>query len=98
MEYGWALAILGLVVLNFPPLMGSELLMVACGVVWGKWGYPIVAVGTILGEMANFTCVPFPQLSTEWPEADNAVYGARAARRARRSSRASRSTTLASGA
>lgn len=43
--------------LNFPPLMGSELLMVACGVVWGKWGYPIVAVGTILGEMANFTYV-----------------------------------------
>lgn len=57
-RYGWALAILGLIVLNFPPLMGSELLMVACGVVWGVKGGLIVAVGTVLGEMANFTCVP----------------------------------------
>lgn len=50
--------------LNFPPLMGSELLMVACGVVWGGWGGLVVAVGTILGEMANFTYVHNIQLYT----------------------------------
>ncbi|KAJ7262719.1 hypothetical protein B0H12DRAFT_1012612 [Mycena haematopus] len=44
-----------LIVISFPPLFGQELIATLVGVTWGlPEAFAIVAIGTILGEMANF--------------------------------------------
>ncbi|KAJ7577426.1 hypothetical protein C8J56DRAFT_367110 [Mycena floridula] len=54
-RFGWLFPIPVLFVLSFPPLFGHELVAIVCGSIWGLWpGFSIVAVGTLLGEMANF--------------------------------------------
>lgn len=57
---GWLIFILILFVLNFPPLMGDEIVEILCGIIYGLWGgFGIVAVGTYLGQgqfqIFNFT-------------------------------------------
>lgn len=52
---GWLIPVALLVVMSFPPLFGHEFVAIICGVVWGLGiGFAIVALGTILGELANF--------------------------------------------
>ncbi|KAK4685259.1 hypothetical protein P7C73_g4894, partial [Tremellales sp. Uapishka_1] len=42
-------------VLSFPPLFGAEIVHILAGLVWGLGvGFAIVAVGTLLGEIANY--------------------------------------------
>lgn len=55
MTGGWLIPVAILVVISFPPLFGHEIVAILCGVVWGIWiGFGIVALGTLLGEIANF--------------------------------------------
>lgn len=43
---GWGIPIAVLVILNFPPLFGQEIVCLLCGLVWGLWwGFGIVAAG-----------------------------------------------------
>ncbi|KAI0033041.1 hypothetical protein K488DRAFT_48531 [Vararia minispora EC-137] len=52
---GWLIPVAILIVLSFPPLFGHEFVHIICGVVWGIGvGFAIVALGTLLGEVANF--------------------------------------------
>jgi len=52
---GWAIPIVLLFIISFPPLFGHEIVAILCGVVWGLWiGFAIVAAGTFLGELGNF--------------------------------------------
>jgi uncharacterized membrane protein YdjX (TVP38/TMEM64 family) len=45
---GWGIPIAVLVILNFPPLFGQEIVCLLCGLVWGLWwGFGIVAAGTL---------------------------------------------------
>ncbi|KAJ6632602.1 hypothetical protein B0H10DRAFT_20386 [Mycena sp. CBHHK59/15] len=44
-----------LIVMSFPPLFGHELVEMVCGVTWDlPAAFAIVAVGVLLGEMANY--------------------------------------------
>lgn len=55
LAWGWIIPVLLLFVLSFPPLFGGEIIAVLCGLVYGVWiGFGIVALGTLLGEIANF--------------------------------------------
>ncbi|GFZ45062.1 hypothetical protein JCM24511_02788 [Saitozyma sp. JCM 24511] len=55
LKYGWLIPPAIIFVLSFPPLFGNEIVMVLVGIVWGLGkGFAIVAVGTILGEIANY--------------------------------------------
>ncbi|KZV67037.1 hypothetical protein PENSPDRAFT_584497 [Peniophora sp. CONT] len=52
---GWLIPVAFLIVLSFPPLFGHEFVAIICGVVWGLGpGFGIVALGTLLGEIANY--------------------------------------------
>ncbi|KAI0035821.1 hypothetical protein K488DRAFT_20318, partial [Vararia minispora EC-137] len=52
---GWLIPVVILIVLSFPPLFGQEIVASLCGVIWGAGvGFAIVALGTILGEVASF--------------------------------------------
>ncbi|KZV71190.1 hypothetical protein PENSPDRAFT_412610 [Peniophora sp. CONT] len=52
---GWLIPVGLLIILSFPPLFGHEIVAVLCGVVWGLGiGFGIVALGTLLGELASF--------------------------------------------
>ncbi|KAE9399664.1 hypothetical protein BT96DRAFT_939214 [Gymnopus androsaceus JB14] len=54
-KLGWLIPVGLLIVLSFPPLFGHELVGLLCGVTWGIGiGFVIVALGTLLGEVANF--------------------------------------------
>ncbi|KAJ4490678.1 hypothetical protein J3R30DRAFT_3694398 [Lentinula aciculospora] len=54
-KFGWLIPVGLLVVLSFPPLFGHEIVGMLCGIGWGiGLGFAIVALGTILGELANF--------------------------------------------
>ncbi|BEJ17510.1 hypothetical protein CspHIS471_0609110 [Cutaneotrichosporon sp. HIS471] len=55
-RFGWLVPIAIMIVLSFPPLFGNEIVIILCGVLWGiRIGFLIVAVGTVIGEMACFT-------------------------------------------
>ncbi|KAJ7074556.1 hypothetical protein C8F01DRAFT_29684 [Mycena amicta] len=54
-KIGPLIPILLLIVLSFPPLFGHEIVAMLAGVTWGlAEAFLIVAVGTLLGEIANF--------------------------------------------
>ncbi|KAH9821570.1 hypothetical protein DFH28DRAFT_524897 [Melampsora americana] len=54
-KIGWVIPIIILIIISFPPLMGHEIIVLICGLVWGLWiGFGIVSIGTFLGELANF--------------------------------------------
>ncbi|EGG06287.1 uncharacterized protein MELLADRAFT_87381 [Melampsora larici-populina 98AG31] len=54
-KIGWVIPILILIIISFPPLLGHEIIVLLCGLVWGLWiGFGIVSIGTYLGELANF--------------------------------------------
>ncbi|KAF7972410.1 hypothetical protein HWV62_17958, partial [Athelia sp. TMB] len=54
-KFGWLIPIGLLFVMSFPPLGGQELVAILCGLVWGAGvGFAIVAIGSFLGELANF--------------------------------------------
>ncbi|KIK64263.1 hypothetical protein GYMLUDRAFT_241440 [Collybiopsis luxurians FD-317 M1] len=60
-KFGWLIPVGILFVLSFPPeliklkLFGHEIIGLLCGVGWGLGvGFCIVALGTLLGEIANF--------------------------------------------
>lgn len=45
----------GLIVLiSFPPLIGYSLLSSMCGMMYGFWGWPLLASATILGSLLSF--------------------------------------------
>ncbi|KAH9823161.1 snare associated Golgi protein-domain-containing protein, partial [Melampsora americana] len=55
LEIGWIIPIIMLIIISFPPLIGHEIVILICGLVWGLWwGFAIGAIGTFLGELANF--------------------------------------------
>lgn len=55
LKFGWLIPVAILFVISFPPLAGQEIVAAVCGLVWGAWvGFGIVALGTFLGEVANF--------------------------------------------
>lgn len=65
---GWLIPIAIIAVLSFPPLFGNgaggvggltpDIVLILVGVVWGlRKGFAIVVLGTLIGEMASFTCV-----------------------------------------
>ncbi|KAE9399666.1 hypothetical protein BT96DRAFT_820257, partial [Gymnopus androsaceus JB14] len=59
-RYGWLIPVGILFVMSFPPLFGHELVGLLCGVTWGlAEGFAIVALGTLLGEIANFFTFKF---------------------------------------
>jgi uncharacterized membrane protein YdjX (TVP38/TMEM64 family) len=52
---GWLIPVAILLILSFPPLFGHEIIGMLCGVTWGIGeGFGIVALGTLLGEVANY--------------------------------------------
>ncbi|KAE9399663.1 hypothetical protein BT96DRAFT_1101625 [Gymnopus androsaceus JB14] len=54
-KFGWLIPVGILFVLSFPPLFGHEIIGMLCGIAWGIGeGFAIVALGTLLGEVANF--------------------------------------------
>ncbi|KAJ3969960.1 hypothetical protein EV361DRAFT_997029 [Lentinula raphanica] len=54
-ELGWLIPVGILIVLSFPPLFGHEIIGMLCGIGWGiAIGFVIVALGTLLGEIANY--------------------------------------------
>ncbi|KIK64265.1 hypothetical protein GYMLUDRAFT_259246 [Collybiopsis luxurians FD-317 M1] len=54
-KFGWLIPVGILFVLSFPPLFGHEIIGLLCGVGWGLGaGFGIIALGTLLGEIANF--------------------------------------------
>ncbi|KAJ3994868.1 hypothetical protein F5050DRAFT_1771200 [Lentinula boryana] len=54
-KFGWLIPVGLLIILSFPPLFGHELIAMLCGIGWGiAVGFGIVALGTLLGEIANY--------------------------------------------
>ncbi|KAJ3931903.1 MAG: hypothetical protein NXY57DRAFT_1005427 [Lentinula lateritia] len=54
-KFGWLIPVGILFVLSFPPLFGHEIIGMLCGIGWNIGvGFAIVALGTMLGELANF--------------------------------------------
>jgi len=52
---GYIILTVAMFILQFPPLFGSELLMLFCGFVYGLWpGFGIVTIGMLAGETALF--------------------------------------------
>jgi len=56
----WAVPIAVLVILSIPPMLGHELVMILCGVIWSLGiGFGIAAAGTILGDSLCFLIFRF---------------------------------------
>ncbi|KAJ7912559.1 hypothetical protein B0H13DRAFT_2475805 [Mycena leptocephala] len=54
-KFGFLIPIAILIVLSFPPLFGHEIVAMLAGVTWSlPVAFAIVAVGTLLGEIANY--------------------------------------------
>ncbi|KAJ3715294.1 hypothetical protein DFJ43DRAFT_1160499 [Lentinula guzmanii] len=54
-KFGWLIPVGILFILSFPPLFGHEIIGMLCGIGWNIGiGFLIVALGTLLGELANF--------------------------------------------
>ncbi|KAJ7700370.1 hypothetical protein B0H17DRAFT_1047094 [Mycena rosella] len=54
-KFGFLIPIAILIVLSFPPLFGHEIIALLVGVAWDlPVAFVIIAVGTILGEIANY--------------------------------------------
>ncbi|KAL0581613.1 hypothetical protein V5O48_000429 [Marasmius crinis-equi] len=54
-SWGWVIPIILIAVLSIPPLFGSGIVAILCGLVWGLWiGFGIVAAGQFFGEIINF--------------------------------------------
>ncbi|KAJ3861087.1 hypothetical protein EV359DRAFT_84677 [Lentinula novae-zelandiae] len=54
-RFGWLIPVGLLIVVSFPPLFGHEIINMLCGIGWGiAVGFGIVALGTLLGEIANY--------------------------------------------
>lgn len=52
---GGSAIMFGLIVLvSFPPLFGYSLLSSMCGIMYGLWGWPLLASATILGSLISF--------------------------------------------
>ncbi|KAJ7334831.1 hypothetical protein DFH08DRAFT_706678, partial [Mycena albidolilacea] len=53
-NFAGAMIIIGaMIIVSFPPLLGHEILVVLCGVTF-SFGEACIAVGTVLGEVANY--------------------------------------------
>ncbi|KAG2064218.1 hypothetical protein BDR04DRAFT_284201 [Suillus decipiens] len=67
LKFGWLIPVAILFVISFPPLAGQEIVAAVCGLVWGAWvGFGIVALGTFLGEVANFLYILLPITSSSF--------------------------------
>ncbi|KAJ3840659.1 hypothetical protein F5878DRAFT_56617, partial [Lentinula raphanica] len=54
-KFGWLIPVGLLFILSFPPLFGHEIVGMLCGIGWNIGiGFLIVALGTLLGELANY--------------------------------------------
>ncbi|KAJ7471901.1 hypothetical protein FB451DRAFT_1036475, partial [Mycena latifolia] len=60
-KFGFLIPITLLIIVSFPPLFGHEIIATLVGVTWSLPGaFTIVAIGTLLGEIATFcTIIPF---------------------------------------
>ncbi|KAJ6482065.1 hypothetical protein C8R47DRAFT_582707 [Mycena vitilis] len=78
--FGFLIPIAILIVISFPPLFGQEIIAIVVGVTWNlPAATGIVAVGTLLGEIANFFTFKYAcRARGEKIEANNIEYGAMA--------------------
>jgi hypothetical protein len=54
-SWGWIIPVAIIFVMSFPPLFGQEIVGILVGDFYGLGiGFLIVALGTLLGELANF--------------------------------------------
>ncbi|KAL0581614.1 hypothetical protein V5O48_000430 [Marasmius crinis-equi] len=54
-SWGWIIPIVLIAILSIPPLFGSGIVSILCGLVWGLWiGFGIVAAGQFFGEIINY--------------------------------------------
>ncbi|KAJ7629449.1 hypothetical protein DFH06DRAFT_1006089, partial [Mycena polygramma] len=76
--FGFLIPIAILIVISFPPLFGQEIIAIVVGVTWNlPAACGIVAVGTLLGEIANFFTFKYAcRARGEKIEAKNIEYGA----------------------
>jgi len=52
---GWLIPIGVLIILSFPPLFGSEVVQLLCGLIWGPYyGLALTIIGTFTGELILF--------------------------------------------